>query len=258
MRKRPSSPSARFAGNRQRHRRSLALEKRIAFDGAAAAYRGQGGPHDNRRFGSERTHSLAEASRDTDIAAHRDSQTEHGLAPRSDRGRFAARCRRSRGLDARRQRPPRGTSAVDDVEKRGLHRVRRSRCQATLIKDIDHSAQIVLLDASKVDGVDAIAVLPCRRTRECRTSTSSRTAARVSSTSARRRWTRPPCRAATRAIMATIKACAGSGCQHPGLRLRLRRRASTGDSAAAHLLSQLTGAAIAASTNLTGGDRRRR
>ena len=214
MRKRPSSPSARFAGSSAAP--IVALEKRIAFDGAAAATVATAVR--TTTTADLAHHPLVDASRDT-AAAHRDSQTEHGPA-RTD---AAGAARALRGLDAAAsdlRAPARSTtpksvvfieSDVPDV--------------ATLIKDVDHSAQIVLLDP-KVDGVDAIAsYLAVHKGVTGRLHLLAR-----QSGSARPRHGDAGFdlhAGPLRERHGHHQGFAGTGCQHPGLRLRLRRRART-------------------------------
>ena len=238
MRKRPSSASARFAGSSAAP--IVALEKRIAFDGAAAATVAKAVR--TTTTADLAHHTLVDASRDT-AAPHRDSQIADGLA----RTGAAGAARALRGLDAATsdlRAPARSTtpksvvfieSDVPDV--------------ATLIKDVDHSAQIVLLDAGK-DGVDAIAsylkahkgvqdVYIFSHGSEGQLDLGTAT---LDSTSMQGRYA---------GDLATIK-----GVLAPGANILVYGcdfAAGNAGDAAVHLLSQLTGAAIAASTNDTGG-----
>ena len=120
---------------------------------------------------------------------------------------------------------------------------------ATLIKDVDHSAQIVLLDASK-DGVDAIAsyLAAHKDVRDVYIFSHGSEGqldlgtATLDSATMLGRYA---------SDLATIK-----GALAPGANILVYgcdfAEGTVGDGAA-HLLSQLTGAAVAASTDLTGG-----
>ena len=234
MRKRPSTPSA--------HRGApapapiVALEKRIAFDGAAAAtvakvvHAAVAPDH--------APHPAVDAAREM-VASHRDSMV--------DRSSATGTAEALRGLDLGSgdvRSPTRATtpksvvfieSDVPDV--------------ATLIKDVDHSAQIVLLDPTK-NGVDAIAsylaahkgvqdVYIFSHGSEGQLDLGTAT---LDSASMQGRYA---------SDLATIKASLAPdadilvyGCDFA--------KGADGE-AAARLLSQMTGADVAASTNLTGG-----
>ncbi len=189
----------------------LALEKRIAFDGAAA------------------------------VTAARTLHPASGAEAIDHRAEAFDPLARPSLLDAARPSAPQAKSVVfieSDVPD-----------IATLIKDVDHSASIVLLDAGQ-DGVEAIATYLAAHegvrdvyifSHGSEGSLSLGTADLDAATMGGR----------YAADLATIKASLGPnanilvyGCDFA---------AGVDGNDAAHLLASLTGAAVAASTNLTGG-----
>ncbi len=238
MRKRPSFPSAHLGGSSPPS--IVALEKRIAFDGAAAATAAK--VTRATVTADLASHPFVDASRDMAIA-HQDRQTAHGLARPDTAGAAQA----LRGLD------------VADGDLRAPARPMTSKSVvfiesdvpdvATLIKDVDHSAQIVLLDPSR-DGVDAIAsyLAAHKDVRDVYIFSHGSQGqldlgtATLDTASMQGRYA---------VDLATIK-----GALAPGANILVYgcdfAEGDAGD-AAAHLLSRLTGAAVAASTDLTGG-----
>ncbi len=211
----------------------LALEKRIAFDGAAAAtaartVRLAGGVSDH--------HAGVPDTVERQVVAHDVAARElaaHDLTAASV-GTFEHPASR----DAARAAPTSVVFIESDVPD-----------IATLIKDVDHSAQIVLLDAGK-DGVDAIASYLAAHhgvqdvhifSHGSEGNLSLGTADLDAATMVGR----------YAADLATIKASLGPdanilvyGCDFA---------LNADGNSAAHLLASLTGANVAASTDLTGG-----
>ncbi len=235
MRKRPSSPSARHGGSSAIS--IIALERRIAFDGAAAAA--------TAKVIHAVTMDLAPHAVDIahETTVQRDTPAEHGLA----RAASTDAARALQGLDV----------GAGDLRATASSKAPKSVVfiesdvpdVATLIKDIDHSAQIVLLDATK-DGVDAIAsylaahegvqdVYIFSHGSQAQLDLGTAT---LDASSMQGRYA---------GDLATIK-----GALAPGANILVYgcdfAEGAAGDSAA-RLLSQLTGAAVAASTDLTGG-----
>ncbi len=237
MRKRPSSPSAR--STQPSPRSIVALEKRIAFDGAAAATAAKA---IHRIAATEHaSHALADAA--SKAVSHRDSLTENSLAGAD----VAGAARALRGLDF--GTGDVGTSASSTASQSVVFIESDVPDVATLIKDIDHSAQIVLLDASK-DGVDAIAsylalhkdvqdvyIFSHGSEGELALGTATLDSASMQGLYS--------------GDLAAIKASLAPGANILVYGCDFAEGATGG--AAAQLLSQLTGAAVAASTNLTGG-----
>ncbi len=236
MRKRPSIPSARHAGGAALS--IVALEKRIAFDGAAAATAVKA---IHAVVAPDNVHAGGDVAREA--LSHRDAAAAHG--PASADASSAARALRGLDLGAGDLRAPASPTAPKSVVfiESDVPDV------ATLIKDVDHSAQIVLLNASK-DGVDAIAsyLAAHKDVRDVYIFSHGSEGqldlgtATLDSATMLGRYA---------SDLATIK-----GALAPGANILVYgcdfAEGTVGDGAA-HLLSQLTGAAVAASTDLTGG-----
>ena len=230
MRK-PSSAPSRSRATLSSGQSILALEKRIAFDGAAVATVAKAMAH------------AVDANRPNGLLHDPYSETMAGVVA-TPRGDVAATLL-GRSLtqevlhDTWTSTQPKSVvfieSDVPDVK--------------TLIKDIDPSARIVMLDASK-DGVDAIAsYLATHQGIQNVYIFSHGSDAHLSLGTADLDGASMQGRYA--ADLATIKSSLGAnanilvyGCDFAQL--------ADGDGAA-HLLSTLTGAAVGASTNLTGG-----
>ena len=236
MRKRPSSPSARLGAPQPS---IVALEKRIAFDGAAA---GVAAKAMHRVMTPDHVAGAGgDLARETSAGVDRALQTTSGSDP--DTSSAARSLRAIDASGAQRASAPRAAptsvvfieSDVPDV--------------ATLIKDVDHSAQIVLLDASK-DGVDSIAsyLAAHKGVKDVYIFSHGSQAqldlgtATLDSATMQGRYA---------ADLATIRSSLA-----PGANILVYgcdfAEGAIGDGAA-HLLSQLTGAAVGASTDLTGG-----
>ena len=204
----------------------FALEKRIAFDGAAAAtavrtVRLTGGAIDHH---AGPTDAFDTAGRD--VAPYRDIAAASGGAV----GHAAS--------DAARPTPKAVVFIESDVPD-----------IATLIKDVDHSAQIVLLDAGK-DGVDAIATYLAAHKgvqdvyifSHGSEGNLSLGAADLDAATMQGRYA---------ADLATIKASLGANANILVYGCDFAENAD--GNSAAHLLASLTGANVAASTDPTGG-----
>ena len=215
----------------------FALEKRIAFDGAAAAtvartVRLTGGAIDHHAIDHHANDYQADDDHDGDHHAERDTAPYGTNAAASDGDVEHA------ASGAARPTPKAVVFIESDVPD-----------IATLIKDIDHSAQIVLLDANE-NGVDAIATyLSTHKGVQDVYIFSHGSEGNVSLGTADLDTATMQGRYA--ADLATIKASLGANANILVYGCDFAENAD--GNSAAHLLASLTGANVAASTDLTGG-----